>query len=135
MSTNTKWRMMLQSSLAVCACGTTFQVAGCLSQLGQNFNPCGTVLNCDPTDFDALFLDAPDFEFNPTCTIPTLWNCGGPISNVTGANAAAGTGTTGTTTTTTTTTGTTGTNRGTGLLGGTTGVSGRGGNTGGGFGF
>lgn len=102
MNTTKMRRLAIQATLAASVCGTTFQIAGCLSQVGQNFNPCGTVLNCDPTEWDAMFLDVPDFNYNPTCTIPTLFNCETPISGATGANADPGTGTTGTTTTGTT---------------------------------
>ncbi|MHC4066650.1 MAG: hypothetical protein ACYSUI_19415 [Planctomycetota bacterium] len=45
-------------------------------------NPCGSILGfCDPTDIDLLFADVPDFELDPTCTIPyfdeTLFEGGG----------------------------------------------------------
>jgi hypothetical protein len=34
-------------------------------------NPCGTVFAfCDPQDVDVLFATIPDFELDPTCTIP-----------------------------------------------------------------
>lgn len=60
--------------------GTMFQ-AGCLDRMagigqrvGKNFNPCGTILNCDPVEWDLMFHDFPDWSIDPTCTIPGL--CG-----------------------------------------------------------
>lgn len=132
-----RWRTGLQIVLAGSLCGTMFQ-AGCLGALGRNFNPCGTILACDPAEFDLLTIDPlePDYEFNPTCVLPGLFNCSTPISLLGGTGDNTGTGGTGLTgggaTTTTTTTNTT--NRGT-----TTGRTGNTGNTGGfgtgGFGF
>lgn len=34
-------------------------------------NPCGTVFAfCDPYEIEQIFADLPDFEADPTCTIP-----------------------------------------------------------------
>ena len=34
-------------------------------------NPCGTIFGfCDPTDIDRIFADFPDFDLDPTCSIP-----------------------------------------------------------------
>jgi len=34
-------------------------------------NPCGSIFGfCDPTDIDLLFADVPDYNLDPTCTIP-----------------------------------------------------------------
>jgi hypothetical protein len=43
------------------------------------FNPCGNILAfCSEEDIDLLFADIPDFDLDPTCTIP--FGCGnGPI--------------------------------------------------------
>ena len=47
------------------------------------FNPCGTLLGfCAEEDIDLLFATIPDFDLDPTCTIPfaTGNGCaGGPI--------------------------------------------------------
>lgn len=47
------------------------------------FNPCGSVFGfCQEEDIDLLFADIPDFDLDPTCTIPfaTGPGCaGGPI--------------------------------------------------------
>ena len=47
------------------------------------FNPCGTLLGfCSEEDIDLLFASIPDFDLDPTCTIPfaTGGGCaGGPI--------------------------------------------------------
>ncbi|KAB2940353.1 MAG: hypothetical protein KJ057_03250 [Phycisphaerae bacterium] len=40
------------------------------------FNPCSTVLGfCDANDIDLLFTDIPNYELDPTCTIPYLEGC------------------------------------------------------------
>jgi len=87
MRTEKKWiSMVLASGLL----GSIFHVpTGCFSKLANNVNPCGVILVCDPVEYDLLFQDFPDYNVDPTCTIPGL--CGGtpfPLS----------TGTTGTTT-------------------------------------
>lgn len=114
MKTTNKWRTGLQILLATSLCGSVFQVGSCLSSLGRNFNPCGTVLTCDPAEFDLLTMDPlePDYNYNPTCVIPGLLNCTTPIVGDPGGAATTGTTTTGTTTTTTTGTGRTGTTTG-----------------------
>jgi hypothetical protein len=34
-------------------------------------NPCGSIFGfCEPTDMDVLFGDVPDWDLDPTCTIP-----------------------------------------------------------------
>lgn len=53
---------------------------GCVFQLGwipscegilTTVELCGTVLgNCQPGTFDLLFADIPDYDVDPTCTIP-----------------------------------------------------------------
>ena len=35
------------------------------------FNPCGSIFGfCEPHDVELLFADIPDYELDPTCTIP-----------------------------------------------------------------
>ncbi len=85
-----------------------FDLSGCASTIGANFNPCGTIFPttfCDPVAWDNMFIKVQDFERDPTCTVATL--CGPwPTAPGTATN---------TTTTTTGTTGTTGTTTGTGF--------------------
>ncbi len=95
-------RIMLASSLV----GTVFQ-AGCLGTIARNFNPCGTILACDPVEWDLMFHDYPDWDIDPTCTIPGLCDGNWPPSSGDDTGTASTTTTTGTTTTGTTTTGTT----------------------------
>ncbi len=39
-------------------------------------NPCATVFEfCDANDIELLFADVPDFDLDPTCTIPFLAGC------------------------------------------------------------
>ena len=34
-------------------------------------NPCGTIFGfCEPTDIDRMFADIPDYDLDPSCTIP-----------------------------------------------------------------
>ena len=34
-------------------------------------NPCGSIFGfCDPTDVDRLFADIPDWDLDPSCSIP-----------------------------------------------------------------
>lgn len=74
MTRSQKW---FQLVLATSVMGTTFQLgAGCLSRAAQMINPCGTILNCDPLEYDLAFQDwVPDWDLDPTCTIPGM--CGG----------------------------------------------------------
>ena len=50
---------------------------GCAEKIVNNVNPCGTILNCDPLEYDLAFHqdDYPDWALDPTCTIPGF--CGG----------------------------------------------------------
>jgi len=68
------WQVGLRIVLASSLVGTTFQ-AGCLGRIGRNFNPCGTILDCDPVEWDLMFHSYPDWDIDPTCTIPGF--CGG----------------------------------------------------------
>ena len=37
----------------------------------DRFDPCGTILgNCEPGSLQLQFADVPDYDFDPTCTIP-----------------------------------------------------------------
>lgn len=39
--------------------------------IATTVNPCGTIFGfCQPTDVDLLFADIPDFDLDPTCTLP-----------------------------------------------------------------
>jgi len=98
-----KWQITIRILLAVSFLGTTFGV-GCLGTMVKSINPCGTIIDCDPLEFDLLFMDIPNFEADPSCTIPGY--CDGPVPfptdvNLTngqgaGGGAAAGAGGTGT---------------------------------------
>lgn len=80
----------------VAAGGSLFQI-GCAREIAANLNPCGTILStnfCTPQQWAVLFVEPQDWDYDPTCTIPTL--CG-PFPGEAGV---------GTTTSTTTTTGT-----------------------------
>ncbi len=48
---------------------------GCAGRVANNFNPCGTILDCDPLEYDLFTHRFPDWSLDPTCTIPGM--CGG----------------------------------------------------------
>ena len=67
----------------------------------NNYNPCGTILNCDPVEYDLMMNDWPDWSLDPTCTIPG--QCGGVFPYNTTGDTTTTTNTTNTTNTSTTT--------------------------------
>lgn len=64
--------LILSSTLLL---GVTCQGVG--EKLVNNVNPCGTILNCNPAEYDLVTTDFPDYDKDPTCTIPgqcgTVW--------------------------------------------------------------
>jgi hypothetical protein len=53
--------------------GCVFQLlgGGTCEWLATRFDPCGTVFaNCAPGSFRLAFADVPDYDIDPTCTIP-----------------------------------------------------------------
>ena len=83
--------------------GTVLQ-GSCLTTAMRQFNPCGTIIDCNPLEYDYLVYglpeNAPDWDLDPTCTIPGF--CGGtpfPFGGGGGGGTtpAAGGTTTGTT--------------------------------------
>ncbi len=93
MKTTSMRRIGFQILLASSVCLGCLRAGGCLSALGQNFNPCGSILTCDPAEFDLMTMDPtqPNWEYNPTCVIPGLFNCGTPITGLPGAATTTGT--------------------------------------------
>lgn len=90
-----RYRRVVLAALVVSASmllGVTCEGIG--QKLVHNVNPCGTVLNCDPVEYDLLTTDYPDFDKDPTCTIP------GQCGTVWPPTDASGLGGAGTTTTT-----------------------------------
>lgn len=56
--------------------GVTFLSIPSCETLLTTFNPCGNVFEfCDPNDIPLLFADVPDYDLDPTCTIPYLEGC------------------------------------------------------------
>lgn len=92
-----RWsRVWMWGALAAALTMTLPVNVSCISKVAKNVNPCGTILNCDPVEYDLLMnRNWPDWDLDPTCTIPGL--CNGPFPSVGDDD--------GTTTTTTTTTG------------------------------
>jgi hypothetical protein len=97
-----KWEAVVALFLASALMGSVGQL-GCVQKVVNNFNPCGTILNCDAAEYDLMMHDFPDWDLDPTCTIPG--QCGGVFPFNTTGTSTTTTGTT-TTTTTDTTTGT-----------------------------
>ncbi|MBI4579778.1 MAG: hypothetical protein HY718_08755 [Planctomycetes bacterium] len=58
--------------VAVMLSGILFELscAGLGEVAVRNVNPCGTVFNCSPVEYDLLTTDYPDWNVDPTCTIP-----------------------------------------------------------------
>lgn len=70
-------RILRAASIVVIA-GTCFQFGGCspagVVQYVANFNPCGTILDCDPVQYRFMTsgYDGPgaDPDIDPACTFP-----------------------------------------------------------------
>lgn len=64
------------AAMATILSGTAFQFGGCGNAVGflRDFNPCGSVLACDPVTFRFLTsgYQGPgvDVEVDPSCTFP-----------------------------------------------------------------
>lgn len=78
-----RWRPSLSMIFATTLTGTVMGT-GCFEMVVNNtgrlahyINPCGTILNCDPFEYDLLTTSWPDYTKDPSCTIPGL--CGGPF--------------------------------------------------------
>ena len=84
-----KLETAIRALIGIAAAGALFgaSCAGVSEKLVKNVNPCGTILNCDPVEYDLLFADYPDWDVDPTCTIPSL--CGGTFPYRPGAGGAA----------------------------------------------
>ena len=84
-----KQQAVLRVLLALSTMGATaysVSVGGCLQTAARNINPCGTIVDCDPIEWDLMFHDFPDYDTDPTCVIPGL--CGNqwpPTGTNTGA--------------------------------------------------
>jgi hypothetical protein len=72
----------LKRACSLAAGGALLQLGACqpknVAQFVSTFNPCGTILNCDPIEYNfvASGYDGPgvDFDVDPTCTYPPF--CG-----------------------------------------------------------
>jgi len=73
-----KWQLGLALLVTATLTGPMGQF-GCITAMAKNFNPCGTILNCDPYEWDIMMMDGnfPDWDLDPTCTIPG--SCGDGI--------------------------------------------------------
>ena len=82
-------RRMRKMSLvgAVLASGMAFENSGCTNTL-LSLTPCGTILaGCTPGDWANLifpYLDLPDFQADPSCTIPGACGGGDALPNLPG---------------------------------------------------
>ncbi len=100
----TRLMRWLQVVMAASLMGTVFQPGlGCAGKIAKNFNPCGTFLVCDPLEYDLSWYeisDFPDYDVDPTCTIPGLCGANTPFPPTITGTGTGNTATTGTTTTT-----------------------------------
>ncbi len=103
---NRFWKLALHLAMYT-SLVSTMSVTGCLSKAARNINPCGTILNCNPTEWDWMFHngDYPDYNADPTCVIPGQCGTWPPTEPGQLGGGGSTTTTTGTTTTGTTTTG------------------------------
>lgn len=72
MTTDKRFTRMARvwTGLAALTAGAAFQIPSCEGVL-TTFNPCGTVFGfCNGRDIDLLFASVPDFDLDPSCTIP-----------------------------------------------------------------
>ena len=64
-----KGRLLALSAMVVVGCNLAL-FPSCKT-VATTVNPCGSIFGfCDPTDVDRLFADIPDYDLDPTCTIP-----------------------------------------------------------------
>ncbi len=58
-------------ALAVLASGQLMALLPSCETAVTTLNPCGSIFGfCDPTDIDRMFGSVPDFNLDPSCTIP-----------------------------------------------------------------
>ena len=58
-------------ALAVLACGQVLALLPSCESALTTVNPCGSIFGfCDPTDIDVMFADIPDYDLDPSCSIP-----------------------------------------------------------------
>ncbi len=56
---------------AAAVTGCTLAILPSCETVVTTVNPCGTIFGfCDPVDIDRMFADVPDWDLDPTCTIP-----------------------------------------------------------------
>ena len=66
----TKHRILVGLAL-IGSGGAVFGLLPSCEGVLTTFNPCGTIFAfCEPRDIDTLFADIPEFELDPTCSIP-----------------------------------------------------------------
>jgi len=68
-------KLLTSAALGLSGGVTLLWIPSCETVL-TTFNPCSTILEfCDENDIDLLFADVPDYELDPTCTVPYLAGC------------------------------------------------------------
>jgi hypothetical protein len=81
------------AALATVLAGTCFQVSGCLNLGGighyiANFNPCGTILSCDPVQYNFIRSGYTGPGANPNvdmaCTYPPFCGSNDPFTSSAG---------------------------------------------------
>lgn len=73
---------MLRVAAVVATAGMCFQLGSCVTgglRYAASYNPCGSILNCDPAQYEYLTeYDGPgiDIDYDPTCTWPPFCDGG-----------------------------------------------------------
>ena len=64
-------RSQFLTVMAVLACGQVLALLPSCESTLTTLNPCGSIFGfCDPTDIDVMFADIPDYDLDPSCSIP-----------------------------------------------------------------
>ena len=76
-------RRLLVAAGVLSACVFQFGFLPSCKGLLTTFNPGGTILgSVTPEEIDLLFVDIPEYEYDPTCTIPGFGFDAGATGNV-----------------------------------------------------
>ncbi len=84
----------MQAVMGVLAAGSMlWAIGGTCHDVATYVNPCGTILNCDPVQWELAIANTeyPDWSMDPTCSIP--YQCGAnPYSQLSGGITGYGPG-------------------------------------------
>jgi hypothetical protein len=84
-------RSWLLLSTAALVCGQVLALLPSCETALTTLNPCGSIFGfCEPTDIDLMFAEVPDFDLDPSCTIPYYGTYGETGAGGGGGGAALG---------------------------------------------